>query len=95
MKIAAAADDLVGGYEALRAQAVGELSDLTPRGLGVFMRGGLPGWMVACAPSTEHRSRRSPVDSRAPARRLSGASTELVRMLAEMALVSSRRRCWA
>ena len=95
MKIAAAADDLLGGYEALRAQAIGELSDLTPRGLGVFMRSGVPGWMVACAPSMEHRSRSSPVDSRTPARRLAGASAELVRMLAEMALVSSRRRCWA
>ena len=95
MKITAAADDLVGGYEALRAQAVGDLSDLTPRGLGVFMQGGLPAWMVACAPSTKHGSRRSPVDSRTSARRLAGASEELVRMLAEMALVSSRRRCWA
>lgn len=90
MKITAAADDLAQGYEALRAQAVGELAALTPRGLGVFMRAGLPGWMAAFPPSQPTRPRASPAG--APIRRLDGLGVELVSVLAAMAL-GCQRRC--
>ncbi len=93
MKITATAAELTDGYEALRAQALGQLPGLTPRGLAVFIRGGLPGWMVACAPAPGARAARSPADI-IPARRLAGVSAELVRVLTEMAL-GSQRRCWA
>ena len=35
-------------YEALRAQATGEYPGIaTPRGLALFLRQGMPGWMLA------------------------------------------------
>lgn len=90
MKITATAGDLAQGYEALRAQAVGELPALTPRGLVVFRRAGLPGWMAAFPPSQPTRPRASPAG--APIRRFDGFSVELVSVLAAMAL-GCQRRC--
>lgn len=92
LKITAAAGELAEGYEALRAQALGGLPPLTPRGLAVFVHGGLAGWMSACPPRPELRSTLgTPAGSRG-VRALSGARAEVVRLLAEMAL-AGRRRC--
>lgn len=94
MKIIAGPTDLEQGYEALRAQAVGEIPSVTPRGLALFLRAGLPAWMSACAPVTRPTlMTRSSTDGRQE-RRLSSLSTDLVGVLTEMAL-GSRRRCYA
>jgi len=92
MRITAVAPDLEQGYEALRAQAVGEIPSLTPRGLTLFLRGGMLAWMCACAPS--RRSTPAQTTSARSHRGLASASAEVVSLLTEMAL-SSRRRCWA
>ena len=84
-------DELGRGYEALRAQATGELPAVTPRGLALFLAAGFPAWMTAWAPLT-------PPASTTPARRgdrevrisLGG---EVVQLLTEMALGCQRR--WA
>jgi hypothetical protein len=39
--ITADADELAEGYEALRAQATGEITTVAPRGLGVLVRAGV------------------------------------------------------
>lgn len=93
MTITAPADDLVQAYEALRAQAVGQTPTVTPRGLALFLRVGLAGWMPACAPlGSASPSKRSTDDRpQTPAVDLDG---ELVRVLTEMAL-GSQRRCRA
>jgi len=92
MKITAAAKDLQQGYEALRAQALGEIPELTPRGLAVFQRGGLPAWMRACPPTI----RPTPAVSSGVSaeRNLAGMGVELVQLLTDM-VVSSQRRCHA
>lgn len=64
MKIMAAATDLAQGYEALRAQAVGEIPTMTPLGLAVLMRGGLPSWMRACPPASQPCAARTSRGSR-------------------------------
>jgi hypothetical protein len=94
VKITAPGAELLGGYEALRAQARGELPPLAPCGLAVFLRGGLVSWMVACPPRARPRPSRvaagSPATFRGPGA-LAGANAELARLLAEMALRSQRR----
>jgi hypothetical protein len=79
------------GYEALRAQATGELPAVTPRGLAVFMAAGFPAWMTAWAPLTPPvPTRSSPRGDREVQVSLGG---EVVRLLTEMALGCQRR--WA
>lgn len=92
LKITAAAGELAEGYEALRAQALGGLPPLTPRGLAVFVRGGLAGWMSACPPGSRPRPGVSAPAGAREERALTGAGAEIVRLLTEMAL-SGRRRC--
>jgi hypothetical protein len=94
MKITAASSDLTQGYEALRAQAVGEIPTVSPRGLAVFMRGGMPSWMCACVPTSRPSPTPTPAAGSAQAIGLTSLSLELVRLLTEMAL-SSQRRCYA
>jgi hypothetical protein len=92
VKTTAPATELAQGYEALRAQALGELPPLTPRGLAVFLCAGLASWMSACPPRPELRSTAGvPAGSRG-VHALTAGSAELVLVLAEMAL-SSQRRC--
>ena len=42
--------DLTLAYEALRAQATGQLPATTPRGLALFLAAGCPSWMKAWTP---------------------------------------------
>ena len=77
------AEDLTAAYEALRAQATGQVPATTPRGLALCLRAGLPTWMKAWTPLAPQ-----PV----PAASVSDAGTlvhtpgEVVRLLTEMAL---------
>jgi hypothetical protein len=89
MTITAGAGDLAQGYEALRAQALGALPRVTPRGRAVLVGAGLPAWMSALPPSTRPR----PVAPRRPDQVgcQNGESAELVRLLAEMVLASQAR----
>ncbi len=50
MKVLQAAGDVTLAYEALRAQATGELPAVTPRGLALFLAAGFPDWMNAWTP---------------------------------------------
>jgi hypothetical protein len=81
--------ELAQAYEALRAQAVGQLPAVTPRGLALFLRVGLAGWMAACAPPTAAAPPRA-ADGRGVAPRVA-LDGELVRILAAMALGRQRR----
>lgn len=94
MKITASATDVARAYEALRAQAVGQASTVTPRGLALFLRVGLAGWMPACAPLAPTSARpRAGGDGRGPAPQVA-PDGELVRVLVEMAL-GGHGRCSA
>jgi hypothetical protein len=94
MTITATAEDLARGYEALRAEAVGTLPVVTPRGRVVLLRGGLVAWMRALPPTTPApRAGRPPID--APAAVAAGVRRELVDVLTAMALGSGRSWCRA
>ncbi len=86
------AGELTLAYEALRAQATGELPAVTPRGLAMFLAAGFPTWMKAWAPL-------APVPIKAPPAVNSncnppiGIRAEVVQVLAEMALSCQKR--WA
>lgn len=88
MTISADAADLLAGYEALRAQALGAVPAATPRGLSVLTRAGLAAWMRALAPI----ARTSTTPRRVAARESTDFGAELVSLLTEMALSSQRRR---
>lgn len=88
MTISASAVELAAGYEALRAQAMGEMPAASPRGLTVLMGGGMPAWMCALAPASRSTTPVRPGAAHEP----SGFGAELVSLLAEMVL-SSRKRC--
>lgn len=94
LKITAPPTELSQGYEALRAQALGESPRLRPRGLAVLARAGLAGWMCACAPRSHARPAAGAATGARAAGAITEANAELVRVLAEMAL-SSRGRCCA
>ena len=82
------ASQLTLAYEALRAQATGELPAVTPRGLALFLAEGLPAWMntwrplVVAGPTTPAASRHQ--------QRPVGPDTEMVHLLTEMALACQR-----
>jgi hypothetical protein len=94
VKITASASDVARAYEALRAQAVGHTPTATPRGLALFLRVGLAGWMPACAPLTPSPAPpRAGENGHGPGRAVA-LDGELVRVLVEMAL-RGQRRCRA
>lgn len=82
-------DEMQRGYEALRAQATGELPALMPRGLALFLAAGFPAWMKAWAPLTPPTT-PTPQGDRQVRASLGG---EVVQLLTEMALGCRRR--WA
>lgn len=83
MTVTAGAAELAQGYEALRAQALGKIPAVRPRGLAVLARYGLPAWMGALAPSSPGpRPVPRPYKSGAP----NSINGELVRLLAEMVM---------
>ena len=82
-------DEMQRGYEALRAQATGELPALMPRGLALFLAAGFPAWMKAWAPLTPPTT-PTPQGDRQVRVSLGG---EVVQLLTEMALGCRRR--WA
>ena len=90
MKVMHSAGQLTLGYEALRAQATGELPAATPRGLAVFLAEGFPAWigtwktLVMNGPRAASASR-----NQHPA---VGVRSEMVQLLAEMALRCQMRR---
>lgn len=81
-------DGMTLGYEALRAQATGDLPAVTPRGLTLFLAAGSPAWMKAWAPLTP----ATPAP-RADREVRIGLGGEVVQLLTEMALGCRRR--WA
>lgn len=91
MTVSRQPDELTLAYEALRAQATGELPAVTPRGLTLFLLAGLPAWMRAWTPVTAAapptRTVRS--DQGVPV----AVASDVVRLLTEMALGCQRR--WA
>ncbi len=78
-----AADDLTAGYEALRAQATGQLPSMTPRGLALCLSAGLPAWMKAWVPLAPQPPRATSHNDRGGTVHTPG---EVVRLLTEMAL---------
>ena len=81
-------NNLCEHYEELRAQATGEYRCVaTPRGLALFLRQGMPGWMLAwldCASVTRLATPELPADK---GNSLPGAShSEVVMVLVSMAL---------
>jgi hypothetical protein len=81
-------NNLCEHYEALRAQATGEYPGIaTPRGLALFLRQGMPGWMLAwsdCALVTRTTAPRSPDDKEN--KRLDSLRSEVAMLLVSMAL---------
>jgi len=91
--VTAAAGELEQAYEALRAQATGQLAATTPRGFALFLARGLPSWLVAwAAPAlAPPASVRPAAGASIPMPGLAGLSVDLVRVLTEMVLGSQRR----
>ena len=81
--------ELADAYEALRAQVTGATVRTTPRGLALLLQSGMPDWMRAwsslAAPSPPPQK---PSATAAP-RGL--CSTELVRLLTDMAMAGLAR----
>jgi hypothetical protein len=87
--VTASADDLVRGYEALRAEAVGQRLAISPRGRAVLLHAGLVAWMRALPPTTPAvRTGRPPANT--PEMAPAGVHRELVDVLTAMALGSGR-----
>jgi len=80
--------DLSAGYEALRAQAVGDLPAESPRGLAIVVNQGLPAWIRAWA--VPPPASPPPVLTGGSGGGPRGLGTEGVRLLTEMALGSRR-----
>jgi hypothetical protein len=78
------AAELTRAYEALRAQATGELPRTTPRGLALLLAAGVPAWLTAWQPLTPTVLKGpAPPQDRAPT---VGVGREVVQLLMEMAL---------
>lgn len=89
MSVTASARELERRYEALRAQALGEVPAAAPRGLGLLRTAGLVAWMRACPP--EAPSARHEPSGCGPGAPFVGMHGELASVLTEMALGAGRR----
>lgn len=80
--------DLARAYEAVRAQAIGQPTEASPRGLALILDAGLAAWIGAwssVAPAGVAKVAPAPVTSA-----FAPESAELARMLTEMALAARR-----
>jgi hypothetical protein len=74
-------------YEVLRAHALGKpLVATVPRGLALFLRSGLPGWMQAWKRLVPSPSRPVPTTASLPPPTSLGMAAELALLLTQMAL---------
>lgn len=81
--------ELTLAYEALRAQATGELPAIAPRGLALFLAAGFPEWLRAWAPLAPTVPKTPPA---AHHRELPvGLGGNVVQLLTEMAWGCQRR----
>ncbi|HEY8953947.1 MAG TPA: hypothetical protein VIP78_15470 [Candidatus Dormibacteraeota bacterium] len=89
MKVVQPGGELTLAYEALRAQARGEVAAVTPRGLALFLAAGFPGWMKAWVPlaPAEPKASAAPHRQEPPV----GLSGQVVQLLTEMALGCQRK----
>ena len=90
MIVVQSAGELTLAYEALRAQATGQLPAVTPRGLALFLAAGFPDWMKAwspLAPAVPKAPSLAPPDGN----HRSAPGNEVVQVLTEMALGCQRR----
>lgn len=79
--------DLTSAYEVLRAQMTGEAARATPRGLTLLLQSGMPEWMRTCSAFAPRATATPPASTASAAR----CSTELVRLLTDMALARLER----
>lgn len=89
MNVTASPLELERTYEALRAQAVGAIPAVAPRGLALLRHAGLVAWMRACPPSAPASLPERPGVGRGTT--LADVGGELVSVLTEMALGNRRR----
>jgi len=89
MIVVQSAGELTLAYEALRAQATGQLPAVSPRGLALFLMAGFPDWIKAWSPLAP----AVPKTTAAPPRREPSVvpGNEVVHLLTEMALGCQRR----
>jgi len=83
------AGQLALAYEALRAQATGELPSVTPRGLALFLAQGFPSWLNSWKPVAFEP--KTPPVARHPQPSV-GRESEMVQLLTEMALRCQKAR---
>jgi hypothetical protein len=89
MILVQSAGELTLAYEALRAQATGQLPAVTPRGLALFMTAGFPDWMTAWSPLAPAVAKTPAAPSRWEPPVVPG--NDVVQLLTEMALGCHRR----
>ena len=83
--------EMTAAYEAIRAQATGELPAATPRGLTLFMTAGMPSWMRAWVPLAPAPSTTDVAPAHGSCSL--GLGPEVVTVLTQMALSCQGR--WA
>jgi len=83
------AGQLTLAYEALRAQATGELPSVTPRGLALFLAQGLPSWISSWKPVATEPKTPAVARHQQPS---VGPASEMVQLLTEMALRCQKAR---
>jgi len=88
MNVLASTVELTLGYEALRAQATGQLPASTPRGLALFVTAGFPVWMDAWKPLARPTPTTQVVVHHVEPAGLGG---DVVHVLTEMALGCQKR----
>jgi hypothetical protein len=81
--------ELTLAYEALRAQATGQLPAVSPRGLALFLMAGFPDWIKAWSPLAPALAKTTAAPPRREPPVVPG--NEVVHLLTEMALGCQRR----
>ena len=89
MTIPPPAGQLTLAYEAMRAQATGQLPTVTPRGLALFLAEGFPAWLNIWKPMAVIARTTAPAPPRP--RPAVGLESEMVQVLTEMALGCQKR----